>query len=80
MLLMEKPKPKKRGRPRKHADDPKSSDKRSSQAVHFYVDPVFMRALDKFRQDFGEFVPPKTEVLERALREYLEKRGYWPPK
>jgi hypothetical protein len=67
---------KKQGRPRKHPD---GNEGRSGQAVHVYLDPVLMDALAEFRASYKEFPPRKTEILEQALREFLQSRGHWPP-
>jgi hypothetical protein len=66
---------KKAGRPRKFQN---GNGARSGQAVHVYLDPQLLAAFESFRKSL-DFPPKKTEVMERALREFLERNGFWPP-
>lgn len=68
------------GRPRKY-DSPIGGEPgdRSGASIHVYIDPLVNEALTKYVQS-QVFRPAKTAVLELALREHLERAGFWPPK
>lgn len=70
MMLMAKEKPR-RGRPPKQPDEP-SHTGRPVRIRH-----VFLHALDAIAERNGTFPP---EEVNRALREYLQREGFWPPK
>lgn len=70
---------KKRGRPRKYPALNGIERDRSGVSIHVYIDPVVGDALNRYVQS-QKFVPAKTAVLELALREHLERAGFWPPK
>jgi hypothetical protein len=85
MLLMAKPPkkdastPKKAvGRPRKY-ESTDAAQERSGTSVHVYIDPLVNAALTEYIAS-QVFRPSKTAVLELALREHLERAGFWPPK
>lgn len=69
------------GRPRKYDTPPGDAapTERSGASIHVYIDPVVNEALTKYVQS-QVFRPAKTAVLELALREHLERAGFWPPK
>lgn len=55
------------------------TDNRTKRAFNFWADPKLADALDEYMASMD--VPTKyTAHLEIALREYLERRGRWPPK
>lgn len=66
------------GRPRKYESLQSDSQERSGVSVHVYIDPAVSEALTKYVQS-QVFPPKKTAVLELALREHLERAGFWPP-
>lgn len=68
------------GRPRKYDTLPGDVvQERSGASIHVYIDPLVNEALTKYVQS-QVFRPAKTAVLELALREHLERAGFWPPK
>lgn len=68
------------GRPRKYKSLPgNDAQERSGASIHVYIDPLVNEALTKYVQA-QVFRPAKTAVLELALREHLERAGFWPPK
>lgn len=82
IAMAEKPQKsdKKLGRPRKFANQVGSEPEspRSGSSVHVYIDPQLGDALEQYQETFP-FKPKKTEILERALREFLQRAGHWPP-
>ena len=72
-----KPKPtagtKKAGRP------PVAEADKKSDSVYARLDKATLAAFEAFR-DAQLFRPDRTAVIIKALHEYLERQGYWPPK
>lgn len=59
-----------RGRPRKYV---------APKTIHAEVSPEIGKAIEAYRNSL-EYRPVMVDVLEKALTEFLEKRGFWPPK
>ena len=66
------------GRPRKY-ESADADQERSGTSIHVYIDPAVNGSLAKYIST-QVFKPSKTAVLELALREHLERAGFWPPK
>ena len=66
------------GRPRKY-EAADANQERSGTSVHVYIDPVVNDALAEYIAS-QIFRPSKTAVMELALREHLQRAGFWPPK
>lgn len=66
----------------KEPDGPKKPGrkpyKRAGVSVHVYIDPRIRAAAQSF-MDNHEFNPDLTAVVSQALKELLERHGYWPP-
>jgi hypothetical protein len=50
-----------------------------SWAVFGRIDPALKKPTEDYISD-REYSPVIARVIERALREFLERQGYWPPK
>ncbi len=51
---------------------------RSGRTVYAWIDERIRHAIDRFLA--SEDAPTLTKAMETAWKEYLQKRGYWPPK
>lgn len=47
--------------------------------IHAEVDSAIVDAFDQFMAS-QSLKPTRTSAIETALREFLEARGFWPPK
>ncbi|OWK34242.1 hypothetical protein [Fimbriiglobus ruber] len=72
---------KKKPGPRVNPDSKRSKgeDRHKQPRKAFHADPKLFQALDKY-VDETRPQPTESSVLRDALEEYLNKRGYWPPK
>lgn len=52
---------------------------RSGRNVNAWLDSELMSALQDYMQSL-EVPPTLTRVLELTVREFLQKRGFWPPR
>ncbi len=55
---------------------------RDGRNFNFWADPDLSQALESYRSSLLEKGQPEgeyTKHLELALKEYLNKRGFWPP-
>lgn len=50
---------------------------RSGRSVFAYIDDRIREAIDRFLA--SDDAPTLTKAMESAWKEYLSKRGYWPP-
>ena len=55
-----------------------TSPKRTGRNVNAWVDPDIWSALEAYFRSL-ELRPTTTQVIELALKEFLDKRGFWPP-
>jgi hypothetical protein len=60
--------------------DPKKPNRTNSVGIQFFTSEAVAAALERFITSRPEDEQPKKRaVLEVALKEYLTKRGFWPP-
>lgn len=73
-------KKKKGGRP-KEPDSKRSQgvDRHSQPRFAFHLDQQLLDAIGAYC-DAQRLVPDKSEVVRLAIREFLEREGFWPPK
>lgn len=70
MSLMAKKRP-------KLPDEPKRPN-RTGVSLHVYIDPAIDGALAAYLQG-SEPQVSKTAAVETAIREFLGRKGHWPP-
>lgn len=57
---------------------PQPAASRRGAALHVWLDPVLMKALDAYLESL-EHPTTKTAVTEAALKALLRGKGFWPP-
>lgn len=65
-------------RPKKDGDGPKKS-RYLHPRYALHIEQGILDALDLYCAD-QRIKPDKSEVVRVAIREFLEREGYWPPK
>lgn len=56
------------------------SPKREGQTPKmFYMDDDLLLALEAYRQSC-DFPPQYTDIFAHSVREFLSRKGFWPPK
>lgn len=53
---------------------------RAGVSKQFYLNAELSKALDAYMADQGELHPSQTRVFSAALKAFLAKEGFWPPK
>lgn len=56
----------------------KPTDRHSQPRYAFHLEQALLDALGRYCEA-QKLVPDKSEVVRLALREYLEREGFWPP-
>lgn len=64
---------------------PQDSQPKGGPGIHlkpklgFHLEDDLLKAFEEWRRSVKP-KPDKSESLRESLREFLEKRGFWPPK
>lgn len=71
---------KKPGRPKQpDSKRSKGTDRHAQPRYAFHLEQQLLDALGAYC-DAQRLVPDKSEVVRLAIREFLEREGFWPPK
>lgn len=70
---------KKKQQPRVPHDDGKQPNRSPSWTIYARIDPDLQEAVDRYIAS-QEYPPTIGRVVERALKDLLEKAGLWPVK
>lgn len=55
-----------------------TTDADKSWPIFARIDPALRKPIEDYINK-RDYPPPLARVIERALREFLERQGHWPP-
>jgi hypothetical protein len=53
---------------------------RVGRSKNYYLSEDLISAIEHFRKSLSPMMPSETTVVRTAIEQFLEGKGFWPPK